>query len=162
LRDADADGRDLRGPDRDDGMGNDCRVNAIGGPPVLNATDVLDYQNQLTAWTLAFFGCPEPGADLGPFSGFGLIPKPLSGHAFTTADAQLLEDLFVASIDQALSDTGASMLTVDQTTQVRASLASWATALGPTVSSAYSYADPTSCALDGGAVNDMSADGASE
>jgi hypothetical protein len=132
----------------------DCRIEAMGAPPVITSTEGADYLNQVTIWTLAFFGCPDPTQDLGPFNGFGLIPKSLSGHTFTTADVRLLEDMYVAGINQALTDNGSPILTVDQTTQVRASLVSWAASVLPTPSSTYSYSDPSTCASDGGAVVD--------
>ena len=142
----------------------DCRVDAMGSTPVLTPGEVSDYSEQITVWTLAFFGCPDPSQPLGPFNGFGLIPQPLVGHAFTTADVQLLEDMYVAGINQALSDNGATppALTDDQTTQVRASLESWASSVSPVTSPTYSYSDPSTCASDGGPIGEAGPDAESD
>jgi hypothetical protein len=142
----------------------DCRVEAMASIPVLTSGEVDDYANQATIWTLAFFGCPDLSQPLGPFNGFGLIPQPLIGHAFTTADVQLLEDMYVAGINQALSDNGATppALTADQTNQVRASLESWASSVSPVTSPTYSYSDPSTCASDGGPIGEAGPDGGSD
>ena len=142
----------------------DCRVEAMASMPVLTSGDIGNYWDQVTEWTLAFFGCPDPSQPLGPFNGFGLIPQPLIGHAFTTADVQLLEDMYVAGINQALSDNCATppALTADQTNQVRASLESWASSVSPVTSPTYSYSDPSTCASDGGPIGEAGPDGGSD
>ena len=137
-------------------LSGDCRVSGMLGAGALTAQQANDYFNQVAVWTEAFFGCPDPTQTTGPF-GFGLIPVPEAGHPFTTADLQLLEDLYVAAINQGLVDSGGpiSSLTADQVTQVRAQLASEAAAVGASQSSTYSWADPTTCnTTDGGPITD--------
>lgn len=164
-------------PDRADGWANpgpgiagdflnllyaDCRVEAMGDSPVLTADDVNNYWNQTEYFTLAFFGCPNPTQSAGPFGGFGLIPAPLLGHAFTTADVALLEQMYVESVVQALSDNGSPPLTATQMTELQAALDTWGASVGATSSSVYSYADPATCAPDGGPVVDAGSAGPSD
>jgi hypothetical protein len=86
----------------------DCRFGKWA-PPTLTASDVADYLNDLLAFTLQFFGCPIEGTTTKLT--FGLIPAPLAGDKFTTADLDALSDMYVAAVQQGLSDSGLPALT---------------------------------------------------
>ncbi|HZU82169.1 MAG TPA: hypothetical protein VE987_04600 [Polyangiaceae bacterium] len=89
----------------------DCRFGQWA-PPLLTDQDVVNYLNDLLAFTLRFFGCPEQGTT-GRLT-FGLIPSALQGDHFTTADLDALADTYAAAVAQALSDSGAPPLSADQ------------------------------------------------
>lgn len=99
---------------------NDCRFGQWA-PPLLTSSDVADYLNDLTAFTLAFYGCPVEGTT-GPLT-FGLIPAALAGDTVTTADLAALSDLYVGALQQSLSDNGSHPLTPEQVAQIRGKLA---------------------------------------
>ena len=133
------------------GTPGDCRIDAMAGPQTLTNQQVTDYTNQVGFWTLALFGCPDPTQSTGP-SGFGLIPAPVATHAFTTADMQLLEDMYIAGINQSLTDNnmingGPTQLTAAQEAEIRAKIATEEAAFAPTPSPIYSW---STCPVDGG------------
>jgi hypothetical protein len=126
-------------------IGSDCRFGSeFNG---FTITDLLQYINDLTNFTLYFFGCPFVGTNAGPLS-FALIPQKLQSHAFTTADLNALSALYVSAIAQALSDNGSPALTSAQSTAINATLAYLQTNVSGTVnSSSFSF---STCSADGG------------
>jgi hypothetical protein len=94
---------------------SDCRFGQWA-PPLLSDTDVVDYLNDLSAFTLQFFGCPAQGTT--DKLTFDLIPSALDSHHFTTADLKVLSDTYVAAVAQALSDSGLPPLTDPQARQM--------------------------------------------
>jgi hypothetical protein len=97
----------------------DCRFGQWA-PPLLSDTDVVNYLNDLLAFTLQFFDCPLEGTT-GKLT-FGLIPSALQSRTFTTADLDALVDTYVAAVTQALSDQGAPALSADQTRAINTKL----------------------------------------
>jgi hypothetical protein len=94
---------------------SDCRFGQWA-PPLLSDDDVINYLNDLVAFTLQLSGCPAEGTDT-PLT-FGLIPAALQGHKFTTADLDALADAYSAAIAQALSDNGSPSLTPVQSREL--------------------------------------------
>jgi hypothetical protein len=90
---------------------SDCRFGQWA-PPLLSDDDVVNYLNDLVAFTLQLSGCPLEGTDT-PLT-FDLIPSALDGHKFTTADLDALADVYSAAVAQALSDNGSPALTTRQ------------------------------------------------
>ncbi|MGA7122073.1 MAG: hypothetical protein WBY94_18345 [Polyangiaceae bacterium] len=134
----------------DYGTGNvatDCRISSMF--TLMTNSDISQYSNDLLYWTLAFFGCPaQPSVDSGSFQ-YGLIPRSLASHVFTTADLQLLSSFYVQAVQQAITvDQGLPDLTATQYAQINAQLAAWAAEVPDTQpSSVYSFG---SCATDAG------------
>ena len=98
---------------------SDCRFGQWG-PPLLSDTDVVNYLNDLTAFTLQFMGCAEEGTTT-PLT-FGLIPSALEGHRFTTADLEVLAETYTEQVNQALADFGAAPLSTQQLNEIHAKL----------------------------------------
>ncbi|MGD0676739.1 MAG: hypothetical protein ABSC94_15100 [Polyangiaceae bacterium] len=126
---------------------SDCRVfeifNATENGGVLTDDEQNDWvQNTLPAFILAFFGCPQVGADAGPLA-YGLIPGALSSHVFTTADLTLISSYFSTSVQQAVSGAGGT-LTQDQIAAINAQLAYLQTTVSSVDSTQYSYGDTCS------------------
>jgi hypothetical protein len=82
---------------------NDCRFGQWG-PGLLTDTDVVNWLNDLLAFTLKFMGCPAEGVTTQ--LAYALIPSALAGDRFTTADLNALSDTYVAAVQQGLSDSG--------------------------------------------------------
>lgn len=99
---------------------SDCRFGQWG-PPLFTSADVATFLNDLLAFTLQFFGCPEEPGTTGPLT-FGLIPEVLAGHRFTTADLDALSDTYVSGVETALSENGSPPLTFQQEFLIRARL----------------------------------------
>jgi hypothetical protein len=91
---------------------SDCRFGQWA-PPLLSDTDVVDYLNDLSAFTLQLFGCPAEGSS--DKLTFDLIPSVLDSHHVTTADLKALTDTYVAAVAQSLSDSGLPPLSNAQT-----------------------------------------------
>ncbi len=100
---------------------SDCRFGAWS-TGLLTGTDVTNYLNELTVFTLYFFGCPATGTVTAPLAD-GLIPPALQGHSFTTADLAALSQDYLAAIEQSLADNGSPALTTAQVTAINAQLA---------------------------------------
>jgi hypothetical protein len=131
---------------------SDCRFGKWA-PPLLTDTDVVNYLNDLLAFTLQFFGCPIEGTT-GKLT-FGLVPSALLGHRFTSADLDALADTYSAAVGQALSDLGAPPLTADQASLINAKLTRLSHHVPNTVhSSAFTF---STCA-PGTATDDTTAD----
>jgi hypothetical protein len=143
----------------DYGTGNvatDCRISSMF--TLMSNSDISQYSNDLLYWTLAFFGCPaQPSVDAGPFQ-YGLIPRSLASHVFTTADLQLLSSFYVQAVQQAITvDQALPDLTATQYAQINAQLAAWAAEVPDTQpSSVYSF---DSCATDAGSESSSSDSG---
>jgi hypothetical protein len=124
----------------------DCRFGQWS-TGLLTPDDVNNYLVALTNFTLQFFGCPFVGTLTGPLS-FALIPPALASRTFTTADLQALSDLYVAAINQALSDNGSPPFTAAQMNAVRAQLTFLqSTVKGTVTSSKFTF---STCAADAG------------
>jgi hypothetical protein len=124
---------------------SDCRFGQWA-PPLLTDTDVANYLNDLLAFTLQFFGCPEQGTT-GRLT-YGLIPSALQSHAFTTADLDALADAYGAAVAQALSDNGSPPLSAAQTKSLDAKLTRLAHRVpGRVKSNAFTF---STCAADAG------------
>jgi hypothetical protein len=98
---------------------SDCRFGEWA-PPLLNDTDVINYLNDLSAFTLQFMGCPTEGTDT-PLT-FALIPSSLAGHPFTTADLEALAEAYTAAVSQSLADFGAAPLPAGELNEIHAKL----------------------------------------
>jgi hypothetical protein len=145
------------------GATTDCNISALlnasndsGTSGLLSPAEAQNYgNNQLEAYILSFIGCPSPGAGSGPDGGaippFGLIPAPLAGGVFTTADLSLLSTYWSLAIQNAVIN-GATVfgttLTAEQISAIQAELDCEA-ALEPGVvqSEKYNY---STCPVDGG------------
>jgi hypothetical protein len=145
------------------GATTDCNISALlnaandaGTGGLLSDMEAQNYgNNQLEAYLLSFLGCPSPGAGSGPDGGavppFGLIPAPLAGGVFTTADLALLATYWSQAIQSAVvnNPTGSVFsLTGEQITAIQEELDCQA-ALEPGVvpSAKYNY---STCPVDGG------------
>lgn len=142
------------------GAPTDCNISALlnaandaGTGGLLTDMEAQNYgNNQLEAYILSFIGCPSPGAGSGPDGGaippFGLIPAPLAGGVFTTADLALLSTYWSLAIQSAVSNTTGVLLTAEQISAIQAELDCQA-ALEPGVvqSEKYNY---STCPVDGG------------
>jgi hypothetical protein len=111
---------------------SDCRFGQWA-PPLLSDDDVVNYLNDLLAFTLQLSGCPSEDTTT-PLS-FDLIPAALDGHKFTTADLEALADVYSAAVAQALSDNGSPPLTARQAKELDAKLAQLARRVPRTVRS---------------------------
>ncbi len=98
---------------------SDCRFGQWA-PPLLSNEDVVDYLNDLSAFTLQLMGCPAEGTT-GPLT-FGLIPAALDADRFTSADLKALVDLYSAAVAQSFSDFGLPPLTARQAQDLEAKL----------------------------------------
>jgi hypothetical protein len=98
---------------------SDCRFG--GWDALLNASDVATYLNDLIAFTLQFFGCPEEPGTTGPLT-YALIPVALAGQEFTTADVDALSAEYLGAVQSALADNGSPPLTDEQAFEVSAKL----------------------------------------
>jgi hypothetical protein len=98
---------------------SDCRFGEWSNG-LLTDDDVINYLNDLTAFTLQVSGCPSSDTTT-PLS-FDLIPSALDNHKFTTADLDALVDIYSASVAQALSDNGSPALTARQAKELDAKL----------------------------------------
>jgi len=128
-------------------VSGDCRFGQWA-PPLLTASDVATYLNDLLAFTLQFFGCPEEPGTTGPLT-FGLIPAALAGDRFTTADLDALSDAYFAAVQQALADNGSPPLTNEQAFLVQSKLHRLARRVPNTaVSPQFNF---STCAADAGA-----------
>jgi hypothetical protein len=129
----------------------DCRFGKWAVPPISNSmtsVGVIQWNTDVGLMTLQLFGCALEGNLDGPLP-FALIPPPFTSLHFTTADLKALEDLYVASVNQMLSDNASPTLTTSQTTAVRAQLDSAASRVaGVTTSSHLSF---STCPVDAGA-----------
>jgi hypothetical protein len=129
----------------------DCRLADMFNAQGFSAED---YGNELSAWTLQFFGCPDSDLSSGPLK-FGLLPSALATHVFTTADLKALSDLYVDALNEARANPIASLaenppapLTSEQIANIRANLAALAAATpGIQTSNVYSFG---ACAADAG------------
>lgn len=97
----------------------DCRFGQWG-PPVLTTQGVIDFLNNLVAFTLDVFGCPAAGTN-GQLT-FALFPPVYAGTHFTTADLDAMGDDYIQGIQQGLSDLGIPQLTVTQVGQLEAKM----------------------------------------
>jgi hypothetical protein len=134
------------------GLTTDCRISAMLAG--FSAQDGIDYNNQLSTWTLALFGCPEPSD--GAALPFGLIPPTQSGHVFSSADLKLLSDLYVQAVNDAIASptpgTTPPSLTQSQLDQLNAQLAAQAAAVpNRFASSTYTFDSCPDASSDGGA-----------
>ncbi len=116
----------------------------------------VDYSAQVTAWTLAFFGCPQPN-DGGALK-FGLIPPSQSNHVFTTAELQVISEDYLQAVKDAVANPSTGFtppaLTQAQIDQINAQLKYLADSYGATQSSVDSF---STCAADAG--TDVCGDG---
>ncbi|MDP9149858.1 MAG: hypothetical protein M3O36_07980 [Myxococcota bacterium] len=128
-------------------MSSDCRISQMTMPPSLSTSQSTDYGNDLLAFTMDFFGCPQPGNDAGAVT-FGLIPAPLWSQVFTTTDLQVLTQLYAGAVVQALSDQSAPALSTSQLDAINAKLQALAATVPGTVTSSTLTYD--TCAPDAG------------
>ncbi len=127
-------------------LSSDCRFGQWG-PPLLSDADTTNYLNDLLAFTLQFFGCPE--GTTAPLT-FGLIPSALLSHSFTRADLDALSDTYAAAVAQALSDNGSPPLKPAQAKALDAKLNRLAHMVPDQVKSgAFTF---STCAPDSGAL----------
>jgi Carboxypeptidase regulatory-like domain len=113
-------------------ISSDCRFGQWAN--LLTSDDVILYLDDLTSFTLYFFGCPFVGTNAGPLS-FALIPRKLQSRVFTTADLNGLSATYAAAVAQALSDNGSPPLTGAQSASVNATLAYLQTTVPGTITS---------------------------
>jgi hypothetical protein len=149
----------------------DCNIDVLvntnpaepGQPTgLLTADQQNDYENQLVAFALSFLGCPqvvvsggdggtEGGTSFVPLPAFGLIPAPLTGLTYTTADLELLATDWSQGIQAAVASnpTGSVYsLTGEQITEINDALACQI-AIMPGVAKSDRY-NHNICSVDGG------------
>src|SRR5215471_644745 len=95
----------------------DCRFGQWSTTFPLDA--LVDYLNDLVAFTLEVFGCPFQGLQAGPLTD-RLVPAFFSSHLFSTAELQALTDDYVAGFQQAFADFGLPPPTAAQVAALRA------------------------------------------
>jgi hypothetical protein len=136
---------------------SDCRFGQWA-PPLLSNDDVVNYLNDLTAFTLQFMGCPADTTTT-PLT-FGLIPSALDGDRFTTADLLALSEAYTQAVSQALSDNGSPPLTAAQLDQIEAKLLRLARHVPKTVPSRhFTFSTCDADASDQGGVESLPIDG---